>query len=124
MSRFCRRPTQISTVQTIVKLILPKGTAMRKYSSGLHKDVPTIFGGVWNPPRDNFQQPFEPVAANNVAPVSVQSQVVDHRPRESALGGFLRACKGAPSVVFRSRARRERKRLLAISKHLMINMPS
>lgn len=97
---------------------------MRKFSSGLHKDVPTIFDGVWNPARDNFSQAFEPLAVSNVAPVNVQPQVVDHRPKESAIGGFLRACKGAPGVVFRSRARRERKRLMAISKHLMINMPS
>jgi len=97
---------------------------MRKYSSGLHKDVPTIFDGVWNPATDNLQPAFEPVAAGNVASVNIRPQVVDHQPRESRFAGFFRACKDAPGYVFRSRARRERKRLLAISKHLMINMPS
>ena len=93
---------------------------MKRLSSGLHKDVPTIFDGVWNPAMDNYQQPFEPSASNDVASVGEY----DDRPRESKLGGFFRACKEAPGFVFRSRSRRERKRLLAISKHLMINMES
>ena len=97
---------------------------MRKFSSGLHKDVPTIFDGVWDPATDNYQQSFDAPAAGSVAPVGSGQRIVDQWPRESKLGGFLRACKGAPGFVFRSRARRERKRLTAISKHLMINIPS
>ncbi len=96
---------------------------MRKFSSGLHKDVPTIFDGVWNPATDNLQESFEAPETSNVAPVSAGTQVVDHWRRESRIGGFLRVCKDAPGIVFRTRSRRERKRLTAISKHLMINMP-
>jgi hypothetical protein len=106
----------------MVKLIRPKGRAMRKFSSGLHKDVPTIFDGVWNPAKDNLQPAFEATVANSVASVNFGTQVVEDWPRESRLGGFLRTCKEAPGFLFRSRARRERKRLLSISKHLMINM--
>lgn len=97
---------------------------MKRLSSGLHKDVPTIFEGVWNPAVDNYQQPFEPSVQGDVAPVGAQAQYFYDSPRESRLGGFFRACKEVPGFVFRSRARRERKRLLAISKHLMINMES
>ena len=93
---------------------------MKRLSSGLHKDVPTIFEGVWNPATDNYQQPFEPSVASDVASVVVY----DDRARESRIGGFFKACKEVPGFVFRTRARRERKRLLAISKHLMINMES
>ncbi|UCE46926.1 MAG: hypothetical protein JSW47_15105 [Phycisphaerales bacterium] len=97
---------------------------MRKFSSGLHKDVQTIFEGVWNPATDNYQQPFEPLPQSDVASIDARPQFVDDRPKENRFGGFLRACKEVPGFVFHSRARRERKRLLAISKHLMINMPS
>ena len=97
---------------------------MKRLSSGLHKDVPTIFNGVWNPATDNYQQPFEPSAKSNIASVGPLPQFVDDRPTEGRLGGFFRACKEVPGFVFRSRSRRERKRLLAISKHLMINMES
>jgi hypothetical protein len=124
MSRFSRRLKLISAVQTITKLIRPKGRVMKRLSSGLHKDVPTIFDGVWNPATDNYQQSFEPPASNDVAPVGAQPQFIDDRHRENKLGGFFRACKEVPGFVFRSRSRRERKRLLAISKHLMINMES
>lgn len=89
----------------------------------MHKDVSKIFEGVWNPAVDNYQQPFAP-APIDIAPVSAQYQFVNDRPRESRIGGFFKACKEVPGFVFRSRARRERKRLLAISKHLMINMES
>lgn len=90
----------------------------------MHKDVPTIFEGVWNPATDNYQQPFEQHASSEAAPSGVWLQTVNDRPGQSRLGGVFRACKEVPGIVFRTRARRERKRLLAISKHLMINIQS
>ncbi len=97
---------------------------MKRLSSGLHKDVPAIFDGVWNPALDNYQEPFEPQTQDAVVSVDAQAQFADDRPRESRLGGFADSCKNALGFIFRTRARRERKRLLSISKHLMINMES
>jgi len=97
---------------------------MKRSSSGLHKDVPAIFEGVWNPALDNYQEPFEPQTQNEAVSVGAQAQFADTRPRESRLGGFFNTCKEVLGFIFRTRARRERKRLLSISKHLIINMES
>jgi hypothetical protein len=97
---------------------------MKRLSSGLHKDVPAIFDGVWNPGSDNSQEPLEPPTQNEVVSIDAQAQFVDDSPRESRLGGFSNTCKEVLGFVFRTRARRERKRLHAISKHLIINMES
>ncbi len=98
---------------------------MRKYKSGLHKDVSAIFDGVWNPGMDDIQQSFDAPAASDVAHFDpVPQATASHLPEEARSAGFFGACRGASEYVFRSRARRERKRLLSISKHLMINMPS
>jgi len=97
---------------------------MKRLSSGLHKDVPAIFEGVWNPALDNYQEPFEPQTQNEVTSVGAQAQFVDDRPRERRLGGLFDTCRQVLGFVFRTRARRERKRLLSISKHLIINMES
>jgi len=96
---------------------------MRKYKSGLHKDVPAMFDGVWNPETDNIQQSFDAPAASTVAHFDPALHAVNHWPQEHRSTGFFRACKDASGFIFRSRARRERKRLSSISKHLMINMP-
>ena len=97
---------------------------MRKYKSGLHTDVPAIFDGVWNPETDNIQQSFDAPAASTVAPLDPALHAVNHRHGEHRSAGFFRACKDASGFVFGSRSRRERKRLLSISKHLMINIQS
>jgi hypothetical protein len=114
----------ISAVQTKTKLIRPKGRVMKRLSSGLHKDVPKIFEGVWDPAVDNYQQPFEPTVQRDMTPVGTQAEYINYNSRPGMIGGFFRACKEVTGFIFRSRARRERKRLLAISKHLMINMES
>ncbi len=93
---------------------------MRKHKSGLHKDVPAIFDGVWNPLTDNVEQVFEAPVVSNFAPAP---QPVSDRPQKRRSAGLLKACRDASGYVFRTRARRERKRLSSISKHLMINMP-
>ncbi len=97
---------------------------MRKYKSGLHKDVPAIFDGVWNPDTDNIQQSFDAPAASTVAYFDPGSQTMSRLSEERGSAGFFSACKDAAEHVFRSRSRRERKRLSSISKHLMINIPS
>lgn len=112
------------TVQTSMTLIRPKGRSMRKYKSGLHKDVPTIFEGVWNPETDNIQQAFDAPAAGSVAHFESAPQAVNPWPQEHSSAGFFSACKDASRFIFHSRSRRERKRLSSISKHLMINMQS
>lgn len=98
---------------------------MRKQKSGLHKDVQSIFDGVWNPATDNAGQSFEaPVVGAAAHFDPVPQPLVGHRAEKTRSGGLLKACKDASGYIFRTRARRERKRLSSISKHLMINMQS
>jgi hypothetical protein len=122
---FSHLPIAFSAVQTIVKLIRPKGRSMRKYKSGLHTDVPAIFDGVWNPETDNI---FHVPTANKVArvdPTPGPQAPAQRRPKEHrSAAGFFTACKDASSHLFSSRSRRERRRLSSISKHLMINIQS
>ena len=95
-----------------------------KYKSGLHTDVRAIFDGVWNPETDNIQQSFDAPAASAVAPFDPAPQAVYHWPQKHGSAGFFSAWKDASAFIFRSRARRERRRLSSISRHLMINIPS
>jgi hypothetical protein len=88
--------------------------AMRK--TGLHKDVSLIFDGVWNPEIDNIQESFDESEANTAAYIQPGSQ----EEGVSTLARIFRAI----GYIFSPRRRRERKRLLSISKHLLINIPS
>ncbi|MHC4117065.1 MAG: hypothetical protein ACYSWO_06125 [Planctomycetota bacterium] len=98
---------------------------MRTHKSGLHKDVQSIFDGVWNPATDNVGQPFEaPVVGAAAYFDSAAQPLVNQRPEKRKSGRLFRACRDASGYIFRTRARRERKRLSSISKHLMINMQS
>lgn len=85
--------------------------AMRK--TGLHKDVSVIFNGVWNPEIDNIQESFDESEAGAAAYI---------QPEESRSSAMAKVFK-APGYFFSPRRRRERKRLLSISKHLLINIP-
>lgn len=97
---------------------------MRKHKSGLHKDVPAIFDGVWNPATDNVEQSFEAPVVSSAAHFDPGPQaLVNHWPEKRRSAGLLKACRDASGYIFRTRARRERKRLSSISRHLMINMP-
>ncbi len=94
---------------------------MTKHKAGLHKDVSAIFDGVWNPEIDNSQPSFSmpmdgPTVYAQPAPVSLQQW-----PKEPKSANILKLFRGAPSGLFRSRARREKKRLMSISRHLIIN---
>jgi len=104
---------------------------MARYEAGLHKDVSVIFDGVWIPEIDNFQQSVAapaPVAAAYVHPSplaadkwSFPQAVWSKKPRFAAVANIV---KQVPGHIFSSRAKREEKRLLEISKHLLINLPS
>ena len=98
---------------------------MSKHKTGLHKDVSVIFDGVWNPEVDNFQRSFhEPVTSSDTY-VQQGSLAVDNFPKKEArLTNAVKGVVKAPGYLFSSRSRREKKRLLSISKHLLINMPS
>ena len=111
-------------MQAYVQFIGAKGTAMTKHKSGLHKDVTAIFAGVWDPETDNIQQSFDAPAASNVANFEPMPQAAGGSPRQHRSASLLQACKDVSGYVFRTRARRERKRLSSISKHLMINIPT
>ena len=97
---------------------------MTKRNAGLHKDVSTIFDGVWDPEQDNLQQSPAAPATATVAYVHPKAMALDHWPEEPRFATLVRVFREAPGHLFRSRARRERKRLLSISKHLIINLPS
>ena len=97
---------------------------MTKHKAGLHKDVTAIFEGVWNPEIDNSQPSFSvpldgPTVYAQTAPVSVRQW-----PKEPKSINILKLFKGAPGGLFSSRARREKKRLMSISRHLIINQSS
>lgn len=90
-----------------------KKLAIRK--KGLHKDVSMIFDGVWNPEIDNIQESFDEPEASSTAYVQPGPAV-----RLTTMAKVFKA----PGYFFSPRRRRERKRLLSISKHLLINIPS
>lgn len=129
----CLTPTTGShIVQTKKELIWPKGKTMAKYKAGLHKEVSMIFDGVWIPEIDNLQQSFAapvPASATYVHPEllapdqwSFPQAVWAKRPR---FGAIVNVFRRAPvKNVFTSKANREKKRLLEISKHLLINLTS
>jgi hypothetical protein len=98
---------------------------MNKHKAGLHKDVSTIFNGVWDPEQDNLESSDEPGAAA-VAYARPEAMALDNWPTEKKpkFATIVKVFVEAPGSLFRSRARRERKRLLSISKHLLINQSS
>jgi hypothetical protein len=97
---------------------------MTKRKAGLHKDVSTIFDGVWNPEKDNLVQPVAGSETSSVAYLDPKAITLEHWPREPKSVTLLKVFWEAPGYLFHSRARRERKRLLSISKNLLINLPS
>jgi hypothetical protein len=97
---------------------------MVKRKAGLHKDVATIFDGVWDPQQDNFQQSFTEPAPAAVAYVGPKAMALEAWPQEPRFATLVKVFTEAPGHLFGFKARRERKRLLSISKHLIINLPS
>jgi hypothetical protein len=110
-------------VQNIEEFIWPKGQMMSTHKTGLHKSVSVIFDGVWNPEVDNIQESFNEPAANTAAYIQPWSIAIDNWPKEDRFATLVKAFVKAPGNIFSSRRRREKKRLLSISKHLLINIP-
>jgi len=97
---------------------------MNKYKAGLHKDVTTIFKGVWDPEQENSQASADATAAV-VAYADATAMSFDHeRKRPSRFATIVKVFAAAPGHLFSSRTRREKRRLLSISRHLLINQPS
>ena len=96
---------------------------MSTHKTGLHKDVSVIFNGVWDPETDNIQPSFEEHAENDGAYILPGSTAVDDWPQQSRSITIAKVFK-APANFFSSKRRREKKRLLSISKHLLINQSS
>jgi len=96
---------------------------MSTHKTGLHKDVSVIFDGVWDPEIDNIQPSFEEPEVNNAAYVQPYTMAVNNWPQRSRFVTIAKVFK-APANIFSSKRRREKKRLLSISKHLLINQSS
>ncbi len=97
---------------------------MTKHKAGLHKEVSVIFDGVWDPEVDNIQPSLGVPMASSAAYVHPEALAIDNWPKEAKFATIIKVFREAPGHIFRSRARREKKRLLSISKHLIINLPS
>lgn len=96
---------------------------MSTRKTGLHKDVSVIFNGVWDPEIDNIQPSFEEPAANSAGHVQPGPMAANNWPQEARYVTIAKVFK-APANIFSSKRRREKKRLLSISKHLLINQSS
>ena len=93
---------------------------MADYGAGLHKEVESIFQGVWDPEVDNTEQSYAPMGRNNVA-YHMGAASARGRHKEPKLASVTRSSTEAPRHIFSLRSRREKKRLMSISKHLIIN---
>jgi hypothetical protein len=98
---------------------------MNKYKAGLHKDVPTIFKGVWNPEQENSQASTDPTEASVVTYAEPAAMPLEYRgsQQKPKFATILKVFAEAPGHLFRSKKRREKRRLLSISRHLLINQP-
>jgi len=94
---------------------------MTKHKAGLHKDVAMIFEGVWNPEIDNQQPSFSAPVDDRTVYAQPAPVAVERWPAQPKSVTILKLFKGAGGGLFRSRARREKKRLMSISRHLIIN---
>ncbi|MBA7535180.1 hypothetical protein ES705_27433 [subsurface metagenome] len=97
---------------------------MSTRKAGLHKDVSVIFNGVWDPEVDNIQPSFNESVPSSNAYVKLGQFAFDDWPREARFATIAKVFIKAPGHIFSSKRRREKKRLLSISKHLLINMSS
>lgn len=95
---------------------------MAKHKAGLHKEVAMIFNGVWTPQTDNIPvyTTSSKVAALYISPKPIASRKSSKRTKISAPA---KASRRISWDFFSPKARREKKRLSAISKNLMINLP-
>ena len=117
---FSRENLSLEIVQATIELIRPKGKRMAEYSAGLHKDVTSIFQGVWDPTVDNTEQSYSPTGMNKMV-YHMRSRSAHTRYKEPKIASVARALSEVPGHIFSLKSRRERKRLSSISKHLIIN---
>ena len=96
---------------------------MSTRKAGLHKDVSVIFNGVWDPEVDNIQPSFNEPEPSSAAYIQPGPIAIDNWPKEARFATIVKVFVKAPGHIFSSKRRREKKRLLSISKHLLINMP-
>ena len=95
--------------------------AMIKHEAGLHKDVAKIFNGVWIPEQDNIQNSVSAGYKDSGAFVHPQPLAAEQWPDRAKVKRAKQS--SSPWSFFSPKARREKKRLSAISKHLLINQP-
>ena len=93
---------------------------MADYQAGLHKDVASIFQGVWDPTIDNTEQSYTPTLTNKVV-YHMGPRPGSNHYREPKLASVAKAISDVPGHIFSLKSRREKKRLSSISKHLIIN---
>ena len=98
---------------------------MIKQKAGLHKDVAKIFNGVWIPQIDNTQTTVSVAYKDSGAFVHPQPLKVDNWPIKIKKTKREKRQKhsSSPWKFFSPKARREKKRLSEISRHLLINLP-
>lgn len=95
---------------------------MITHKAGLHKDVAKIFDGVWTPDVDNVQFAVSTAYKKSGAYVHARPLDADNWPETVKIIKKPKQSSGAWSF-FSPKARREKKRLSEISRHLLINMP-
>ena len=93
---------------------------MADYQSGLHKDVASIFQGIWDPTIDNTEQSYTPTGTNRMV-YHMGARPAANSYREPKLASVAKALTEMPGHIFSLKSRREKKRLSSISKHLIIN---
>ena len=95
---------------------------MIKHKAGLHKDVAKIFNGVWIPQEDNIQNFNETISTENVAFIYPKPLTFEQKSQKTKAPKAAKAPKKASRILLSPKARRERKRLNEISRHLLINL--
>ena len=102
---------------------------MVKHKAGLHKEVAKIFESVWMPQKDNDQTIVSKSYKKNGSFVHPQPLIQDNWPEKVKAARNAKAAKKAkrswvsPWGFLSPKARREKKRISAISKQLLINLP-
>ena len=95
---------------------------MNNHQAGLHKDVAKIFDGVWIPEIDNIQVSESVTYKDSGAYTNPKPLATDIWPERVKLPKRAKQ-SSSPWNFFSPKARREKKRLSAISKHLLIKLP-
>ena len=104
-----------------------KGQIMAAYKPGLHKDVEVIFNGVWNSKVDNIQQYIQSAGAGDSGRGTAKPLVFTQHIEKAEISQADKSSNDSQKqdwnrwFLFSPKKRRERKRLLSISRYL--NLP-